>query len=103
MCRVKLGRDTKRIQNIAQGYDALQLVYVGVANNGKEFDLGRAHALKCQIKRLILVDVRKMACIHELTQPLDSSTICKLVFECDQADNTYHSSLVGYWPCSERP
>ena len=67
MRSVKLGRDTKRIQNIAQGYDAFELVYVGAANNGQEFELGRAHALKRQIKRLILVDVGKRTCIHELT------------------------------------
>jgi len=67
MRRVELGRDTKRIQNIAQGYDAFELVDVGATNNGQEFKLGHAHALKRQIKRLILVDVRERACIHEIT------------------------------------
>jgi hypothetical protein len=58
--------DTKRIQNIAQGYDAFELVYVGAANDGQEFEPSRAHALKHQVKRLIGVDVGKGACIHEL-------------------------------------
>ena len=59
--------DTKRIQNIAQGYDAFEVVYVSAANDGQEFEPGRAHALKRQIKRLIRVGVRKSACIHKLT------------------------------------
>jgi len=46
MRSVKLGRDTKRIQNIAQGYGAFELVYVGAANNGQEFELGRAQIIR---------------------------------------------------------
>ena len=61
-----LSRDTKRIQDIAEGYDAFELVYVGAANDGQEFEPSRAHALKHQIKRLIGVDVRKGAGIHKL-------------------------------------
>ena len=59
--------DTKRIQNIAQSYDPFELVYVTAANDGQEFEPGRAHALKRQIKRLVRVGVGKRACIHKLT------------------------------------
>jgi hypothetical protein len=38
--------DTKRIQNIAQGNDPFEIVYVSAANDGQESEPGRAHALK---------------------------------------------------------
>ena len=59
--------NTIRVQNITQGYDAFELVYVSAANDGQEFEPGRAHAFKHQIKRLIRVGVWKSTCTYKLT------------------------------------
>jgi hypothetical protein len=76
-------------------------VYVSAANDGQEFKPGRAHALKRQIERLIRVEVWESAGIYKVTQPFVSSAFSPRSLEPCQADNTYHSSLIGHQPSFE--
>lgn len=93
--------DTKRIENIAQGYHAFQLVHVSAANYWQEFEASRAHALKGQVKRLVRVEVREGVRIYKATQPFVSSAFSPRSLKPCQADNTYHSSLIGHRPSFE--
>src|SRR5271157_40010 len=92
--------DAVRIQDVAQGHDALQLVDVSTAHDRQDFDLVCAHALKRQIKLLVGVDVGKNARIHQFTQLL-VSTFRHLSFEGRHVDNANHTSSIGHQPGSE--
>src|SRR5262249_26131130 len=93
--------DTIRVQCIAQGYDAFQLVQISTADYRQDVELGCTHAVKRQVKGLVSVDVRKNACIHQLPQLPGRSAFREFSFEHGQADNTHHASLIGHWPCAE--
>jgi len=41
------------------------LFNVSSTNYGQEFQAGHAHALKCQVKRLIHVNMRKTVRVHK--------------------------------------
>ena len=56
--------DAERVQDIAQGYDAFQLVHIRTAHYWQEFDVVCTHAFEGQIKPLIRVDVRKIKHAH---------------------------------------
>src|SRR5208283_2182898 len=59
-----------RIQNIAQGDDAFQLMHISTAHYRQTVDLVCAHALQRQIETLVGVDVRKNHPSHEFLQML---------------------------------
>ena len=64
------GSDAVGVQNIVQGHDAFQLVYVSTAHYRQQFELICAHSLECQIKPLVGVDVGENRPAYELAQLL---------------------------------
>lgn len=75
-------------------------MHIRTAHYWQDVDLVCSHALKCQIKPLIGVDVRKSTRTHQLTQLL-GSTFHYLSFERREVDNANYTSSISHQPRSE--
>ena len=53
------------IQDVEQRYDPFQLVDVGAIHDWQKVELICPHALQCQVKTLVGMDVRKCERIHQ--------------------------------------
>src|SRR5713101_1881982 len=82
-----LRSDSIQRQNIPQRHNALEVMYVGAADNRQEVNLTRSHAIQGHVKRVVRMDVRKIVGFHEFTQPLVCQTIAVRPFQALQADD----------------
>src|SRR5271157_856095 len=96
-----LQTDTISIQNIVQGYDAFELVYISTANNWEDVQVGRSHTVQRKMKRVIQMDVGEIRRVNKLSQSFSCGAFGKGVLETTPADNTHYPSLIGNWPTAE--
>src|SRR5207237_7080821 len=77
------------------------LMHVGAAYDRQEVQLASAHAVQGHVERVVWMDMRKIARVDNLTQPLATKTIVVATLQVLQVNDTNHPTFIADGPCTE--
>jgi len=95
------GVNAVRVEDIAQGDDALELVDIGAIDDGQDFDVSFAHAFEGEMQGMVGVDVGEVEGFEETEERLFGATVGEGGFEGRTAENADDVSLVIERPGAE--
>ena len=88
-------------QNIRQSHNTFEVMHVGAAYDRQEVQLASAHAVQGHVERVVWMDMRKIARVDNLTQPLATKTIVVATLQVLQVTDTNHPTFIADGPCTE--